>query len=110
MSDDESEEDDDSTSDINFSIRIVDDEGDPIEGVTVKVWYKFGAWGAIPWYPDENDTDEDGWAQFSKSAPVRKMMGDGIDIEVKVKSTVLAEDARVEDGETLSFTMDRSDT
>lgn len=104
------EADKDSLSDINFSIRIIDEEGEPIEGVTVRVWYKFGAWGAIPWYPDKAETDEDGWAQFSKTAPVSKLMNGGIDIDVKVRSSELAEDLRVEDGDTLSYTMDRSDT
>lgn len=108
--DDENDEESGSDSEIHFSIRIVDDEGDGIEGVNVKVWYKFGAWGAIPSYPDEVETDENGWAHFSKTAPVSKMMDGGIDIDVKVRDTTLAEDTRVEDGDTFSYTMDKSDT
>lgn len=95
---------------ICFSIRIEDEDGEPIKGLDVKVWYKHGAWGAIPAYADVAETDSDGWAQFEKTAPFRKMMDGGIEIDVKVKNTLLAEDIRVEDGDTFSYTMDRSDT
>lgn len=50
-------------SDISFSIRVVNDEGDPVEGVKVTVSFD-GIFHGV----GEDFTDDDGWAQFESSS------------------------------------------
>src|ERR1017187_6303033 len=97
MSDDDDqpdgeEDDQDSSNDIAFDVRIVDEDGDGIEGVTVKVWSTFGIWGRFPAYPDKEETNSDGWAHFVKSAPFRKMMDGGVTLDILVGDTTIAEE------------------
>ncbi len=101
------EEEYDSANDIAFDIRIMDEDDEPIEGVTVKVWSTFGSWGRCPAYPDKEETDSDGWAHFVKSAPFRKMIDGGVTLDILVGDTTIAEDVWVEDGDTFSYTVDR---
>src|SRR6266581_1807325 len=58
-----------STMDISYSIRIVDSDGDGVEGVKVAVHY--------PWTHDSDYTGGDGWVSFEKNV----MTGNGVRVE-----------------------------
>jgi len=77
--------------DINFSIRVVDEDGEGISGASVAVHYD--------WTHDHGYTDEGGWVEFEKDV----MMGDGVSVTVYVDGE---EEGKVwaEDGDTFSFT------
>ena len=77
---------------IGFAIRVVDDEGEGVEGVKVTVNYSMTI--------DHEYTDEDGWAEFEKdqfmhSVAIGEVIIDGVSYG----------EYRLEDGETYSFTI-----
>lgn len=77
--------------DINFSIRVVDEDGDGVEGCDVFVSY--------PWTNDKDTTDGDGWVHFEKdTSPWR-----GIETTIYVGGEVQAEDIWIEDGDSFSY-------
>lgn len=77
-------------SDITYSIRVVDEDGDPVEGIEVAVHYA--------WTHSKERTDEDGWAQFEVD-----VTGNGIRATVYVDGENMGE-PWLEDGDTLSYT------
>ena len=92
----------------DFRIRIVDDKERGIAGVTVKIWYKTGSCGAIPWCPDRTETDANGWAHFEKPVPFRTMQGSYINMDVIVGDSALAAYVSVKDGDVLCYTLDQT--
>jgi len=78
---------------IHFSIRVVDADGDGIEGAKVAVHY--------PWTHDSDYTDDEGWVQFEKETTP----WDGIRTTVYVNGELEAEEIWIEDGDTFSFTI-----
>jgi len=77
-------------SDINYSIRIVNENGDGISHEEVSVLSTLTN--------DSDFTDGDGWVTFENSS-----MFDGIRIKVYFKGELLGEEW-IEDGDTFSFT------
>jgi len=77
--------------DVSYSIRIVDSDGDGVEGVRVAVHY--------PWTHDSDYTDGDGWVSFEKDVPT----GNGVRVEVYVDGERVG-NPWVEDGDTFSYT------
>jgi hypothetical protein len=82
-----------------FSIRVVDDDGGPVEGASVSCKY-----GAISGVGSEL-TDSDGWAQFD-------IIEGAIDTNVMPITTIWINDVAVsdsdiypDDGDTMSFTL-----
>lgn len=97
MSEDTEDDDSDNVT-INFCIRIVNEDGEGIEDVKVFVTYYVGT--------DFEDTDDDGWAYFSKLTMLDKLMQGGTNAsEIGVGSEVLAEDVWLEDGDSFSYTL-----
>jgi len=78
--------------DIEYSIRIVDEDGNGISGEEVSVHYELTH--------DSDYTDDDGWVTFEKS----NLVYDGIRTTVYFKGETLAQDIWIEDGDTFSFT------
>jgi hypothetical protein len=77
------------------SIRVVDDEGDPISGA--KVTINFSIFTGI----DTQYTDDDGWAEFSyDSIDDNKLWAN----DIYINSERVAGECYIEDGETQSFT------
>ena len=78
---------------ISFSIRIVDEEGDPVSGKKVYITQS-GLGGSQGQY-----TDEDGWAEFEfyclRFYGIARVDGDEHDIDMS-------------DGETISITISKS--
>ena len=77
---------------IEYSIRIVDEDGNGISGEKVSVHYELTH--------DSDRTDGDGWVTFRKST----FIYDGVRTTVYFKGRTLAESIWVEDGDTFSFT------
>lgn len=89
------------------SIRVVDSRGRPISNVKVNV--NFSLWVGS----DSGHTDRDGWVTFSYARidrhelQVNHLWADiGI---ILPKIVALAEDIRIENGETMSFTLTDED-
>lgn len=81
---------------INFSIRVVDEDGNPLEGISVWVADKaFFSSGNITEY-----TDEDGWTEFS----FYNYLDSYIDAKVCVDNNEMM-DYFFNDGDTTSFTI-----
>jgi len=76
-----------------FSIRVVDEDGQGVQGTKVAVHY--------PWTHDSAYSDEDGWVQFDKETTP----WDGIETTIYVNGDVQAEKTWIEDGETRSYTI-----
>jgi hypothetical protein len=76
---------------ISYSIRIVDEDGNGVEGANVYIEYGglLGSW-------DEGYTDENGWVEFDTSQDIIS--------KVYVNDEIVGEDYRVEEGDTFSFT------
>lgn len=81
--------------DIEFGIRVVDEDGDAVEGAKVFVSYPF-TWS-------EDYTDEDGWATFERD---RTMHG-GVRADIYVNGEPVAEQVWIDEGDyvTFSFTV-----
>ena len=77
---------------INFSIRVVDDEGEGVEGVEVYVNYSMTI--------DHQYTDDDGWAEFEKD----QFMDSVATGEVIINGVNYGKYS-FEDGDTHSFTI-----
>lgn len=77
------------------SIRVVDEDGDPVEGC--KVYISFGIWNGH----DTQYTDEDGWAEFEYDNIDKDEM---IAEMIAIGSDVVDEDTVIENGETRSYT------
>jgi len=77
---------------INFGIRVVDDEGEGIEGIEVCVNYTMTI--------DFETTDEDGWAWFEKDQFMDEVAIGDVIIEGTNYGTY-----RFEDDDTESFTI-----
>jgi len=80
---------------INFSIRIVDEDGDPRKYINVFVHYS-------DFTHDEESTDDDGWVSFERNTVFNHSVT--ID-ELIVDGDVIDKNISVEDGDTLSFTV-----
>jgi hypothetical protein len=77
--------------DIEFSIRVVDDDGEGVADVEVSIHYSLD---------DEQDTtDEDGWVTFDQSHEFQ----DVVYAKVYVDGVFMGEIA-AEDGDTFSYT------
>jgi hypothetical protein len=81
---------------VSFSIRIVNDDGEGVSGIRVYVQYTDGS--------ATEETDDDGWAQFTAVGLHEAINCNTILREIRCKGTTLAEDVTVDDGETLSYT------
>lgn len=90
------EEESEDGNDICFSVRVVDEDGDGLEGIEVKVSY--------PWTHDEDYTDEDGWVHFQKS----RGMWNGVRTDIFVKDEKMADQIWIEDGDSFSYTIPES--
>jgi uncharacterized GH25 family protein len=77
---------------INFSIRVIDDEGEGVEGVEVYVNYSMTI--------DHQYTDDDGWAEFEKD----QFMDSVATGEVIINGVNYGKYS-FEDGDTRSFTI-----
>lgn len=77
--------------DITFSVRVVDDDGQPVEGAKVAVHY--------PWTHDHGYTNEDGWIEFEKNI----MTANGVRTTIYVNGEEV-DTPWVEDRDTFSFT------
>ncbi|MCF8184561.1 MAG: hypothetical protein K9J43_06255, partial [Polynucleobacter sp.] len=78
-------------SDISFGIRVVDEDGNGVEGAKVFVAY--------PWTHDEDYTDEDGWVQFERE---RTMHG-GVNVDIYVNGDQVAEKMWIDEGEYVTY-------
>lgn len=75
-----------------FKVRVVDEDGDPVEGTRVSV--NFGILNGVA----KEYTDEDGWAEFSN------LDGDIVTGEFYVNGESQGEHSTY-DGDTYSFTI-----
>lgn len=82
-----------------FSIRVINDGGDGVEGI--KVCCFFGLTHGF----SEESTDEDGWARFD--VPTTAMIGSTISVKsIYVDDTEVSDEHEyLEDGDTRSFTI-----
>ena len=83
----------------SFSVKVVDEDGDPKSGAEVSVSYM----GLLSGF-EEDYTDEDGWVSFSKGD---NALG-GRDVGVSklfINGDLVKEDFYPDDGETMSFTV-----
>lgn len=78
--------------DISFSIRVVDEDGNPVEGARVFVAYE--------WTHDEDYTDDDGWVEFEKET----MLSPTVSATIYVNGEEVGQ-VQIEDGDTFSFTL-----
>jgi hypothetical protein len=78
--------------DINWSVRVVDEDGEGVEGAAVFVDYG--------WTAETGYTDDDGWVEFLKP----NFMDSGARVKIYVDSQLMGE-PWVEDGDTLSYTV-----
>lgn len=78
---------------IDFGIRVVNEDGDGVEGARVFVSYPFAH--------DEEYTDEDGWVQFSRDTTLHG----GVRADIFVNGEKVGEQVWIEDGCTFSFTV-----
>ena len=76
--------------DISFAICVVDEDGDPVEGIEVSVHYSTT-------YSEEY-TDENGWAHFEKHV----MTGNGVRTTVYVDGENMG-NPWFDDGDTQTF-------
>lgn len=84
---------------VSFSIRIVDEDGDPLEGISVSASEK-GLFGAST--PTEY-TNEDGWVEFS----IESVVDDWFCLDVSIGIGTVIEDYTFYDGDTASFNYSR---
>ena len=78
---------------IDFSIRITDGNGDPVEGAEVMVHY--------PWAADSALTDGDGYVRFHKS----QAFGDAALTTIYVNGALLDSNLWVVDGSSFSYSV-----
>lgn len=78
--------------DTDFSVRVVDAEGEPVAGAEVYV--------SFPTTWSSETTDEDGWASFSKFTLIES----GVRATISVNGEKVATEW-IEDGDTFSFTV-----
>jgi hypothetical protein len=82
--------------DINFSVHVVDENDNPVEGVRVEVFY--------PWARNDHETtDEDGMAYFEK----HNLMNPAMEIDVWVDGEKAYEQVTIEDGDSLTHMISR---
>ncbi len=79
--------------DINYSIRVINEDGDPEEDARVKVTYIVSH--------ETGDTDEDGWVQFNTTSITNQT----VDVEVSINGDSVGKLEEVGDGDTFSFTI-----
>jgi hypothetical protein len=77
---------------IVFSIRVVDAEGNGVEGAEVVAFYPHGT--------DRSSTDQDGWVRFERDYA----FGDAMPTTIYVDGEIKAENIWIEDDNTFSFT------
>lgn len=77
---------------INFSIRVIDDEGEGVKGVEVYVDYSMTI--------DHQTTDDNGWAEFEKDQFLHSVATGKVFI-----NGVSYGEYSFEDGDTYSFTV-----
>lgn len=89
------------------SIRLIDSRGRPIRGYKVSVNFSF--WVGS----DSGHTDNDGWVTFSyDNIEKEELQVDAIWVRLSLfplRTKALVEDVRVENGETMSFTLTDDD-
>jgi uncharacterized GH25 family protein len=78
--------------DISFSIRVVDEDGNPVENARVTVIYSFTQ--------QEDYTDEDGWVEFQRDT----MFQTAISATIYVDGEEVGQEL-IEDGDTFSYTI-----
>jgi hypothetical protein len=83
---------------INFSVRIVNEDGDGVEGIDVFVRY-IAMGENVSFSDDSGETDSDGWIHFTKEV----IMSFGVRARINVKGEEYDED--VEDGDSFSYTI-----
>jgi hypothetical protein len=84
----------------SFSIRVVDEDGDPVNGARISVVYGASAGGLLPGGVETRHTDSDGWAEFDIYTGT---WGSLIE-EVYVDGELVDSSLTPEDGDTYSFT------
>ena len=101
---DTDKEDHGSKCDIEFDVRIVDEDGDGREDITVEVRYHT----LLPIVPREAEsTDKDGWAHFSNASLDSAIMC-SFSVSIYADGELQADGISVEDGDTFSYTLPRS--
>ncbi len=78
------------------SIRVVDNEGDPVSGAKVAI--NFGIFNGF----DNQYTNDDGWAEFSYDTIEDSRMSV---IDIWINSVRVGGDFNLEDGDTESYTI-----
>jgi len=76
---------------IGFGVRVVDAEGNGVEGAEVVAFYPHGT--------DRACTDQDGWVRFERNYA----FGDAIRTTLYVDGEIKAENIWIEDENTFSF-------
>jgi hypothetical protein len=80
---------------IEYGIRVVDTDGDGVEGVKVFVSYS--------WTWHEDLTNDDGWVHFEKENAFPPF--DIVTADIFVDDDKVADQISIEDGDTFSFTI-----
>ena len=78
---------------MEISIRVVNEDGDPVEGARVFMSYPF-TW-------QEGHTDNDGWVSFERDSTLHG----GVRTDVSINGETVAEEEWFEDGDTRSYTI-----
>lgn len=89
------------SSDGGFSIRVVDEDGDPRRGVEVSIFYSASGAGLLPGGSESRHTDSDGWAEFDISTGTWGSLIEKVYVEGELVDTSLEPD----DGDTYSYTV-----
>lgn len=80
--------------DISFSIRVVNEDGEPVQGAMVSVIYDV---------TNQDDyTDEDGWVEFERPKPA--LGGSGIRGTIYINGEEVGS-PWIADGDTFSYTL-----
>jgi hypothetical protein len=78
---------------IRFSVRVVDQAGNPLEGADVAIQY--------PWAFEHGWSDKDGWVRFEKTTA----FGDTVNATIYIEGVLRDSGSWIEDGTTLVYTI-----
>lgn len=85
----------------NFSIRVVDEDSDPLSGIEVTVFYGASGGGLLPGGSETRYTDSDGWAEFEIFIGTWGSLIEKVYVGNELVDTSLTPD----DGDTYSYTV-----
>jgi hypothetical protein len=84
-----------------FSIRVVDEDGDPVRGAKVTVFYGASVGGLLPGGSETRHTGSDGWAEFERYVGTWGSLIERVYVNGELVGTSLTPD----DGDTYSYTV-----